>query len=444
MTGETAGKAIVIGSGIAGLLAARVLSERFAEVHVLEKDAEPVAPTPRKGVPQGHHVHVLLNRGETILEDLFPGFRKALLDGGSVPATLGRDVNWHVAGRWMPKFDKGMETFFQTRPFLEQVIRTFVSAIPTIHFHYKTAVTGFDYAETGSVRSVRARTQDEEQEVALEADLFVEAAGRGTRLDQELQAAGFTPVPATRVEVDFAYASGLFRLPPSENRDWRAMLIYPKAPEETRAAAIVPVEGDQWLVTAAGYNGDHPPLDAAGFMAFIGTLSQPHIHTVLQDAELLGPIRPFKFKAGVRRHFGGSNRTPGNLLVLGDAICSANPFFGQGIAVAAQEAMVLRDLVKTHGHSPAAWPDRAQKSFYRDIDRILDISWGLAIGEDLKYPSTSGKKPFGFAISRFFKDRVMSSNDPDVARQFYRVMHFAESPLTLLRPRILKALFRGA
>lgn len=440
-----ADRAVVMGSGIAGLMAARVLSDYFGEVIIVERDAKPADTGPRKGVPQGHHIHVLLNRGEQILEELFPGFTNTLREKGSVTATLGKDVRWYLAGRWMPSFDGGMLSFFQSRPFLEEVLRSFVMKIPNVHFQYETVVENLEVdAEANKITSLLLSNKKSEEKQSLTADFYLDAMGRGSPLKQFLQAMSRELPPESVVGVDFAYASALFEIPENTKTDWKVVLIYPKAPDETRSAAIVPVEGNRWLVTAAGYNGDHPPLEHDKYLEFIGSLSQPDVYDAVKSAKLMDKIRPFKFKAGVRRHFEKLNPLPDNMLVIGDVICSANPFFGQGIAAAAQEAMVLEKLFKNNGVVGVLGSARARNAYFQDIAAILNISWGLAIGEDLKYPSTTGQKPFGFAASRWVKDRIMSSDDPEVAKQFYNVMHFVDPPQSLFKPRVLKSVLLGS
>ena len=142
-------RAIVTGSGFAGLLAARVLSDYFQQVVIVEKDNQPSTPVPRKGVPQGHHIHVLLNAGEQILEDLFPGIKSEMLEAGSQTAVLGNEVRWRVAGKWMPPFDGGMTTFFQTRPMLELVLRRRVANVENITFKYGAKSKKYSLSENG-------------------------------------------------------------------------------------------------------------------------------------------------------------------------------------------------------------------------------------------------------------------------------------------------------
>ncbi|HEY4794738.1 MAG TPA: oxidoreductase, partial [Mycobacterium sp.] len=77
MRGESGGHAVVIGASLAGLCAARVLSDFYDRVTIFERDELPSTPANRTAVPQGRHVHLLMARGAMEFEGLFPG----LLDG---------------------------------------------------------------------------------------------------------------------------------------------------------------------------------------------------------------------------------------------------------------------------------------------------------------------------------------------------------------------------
>ncbi|MCF8467427.1 MAG: FAD-dependent monooxygenase [Sneathiella sp.] len=435
-------RAVVIGSGFGGLLAGRVLSDYFREVVIVEKDEEPTNSLPRKGVPQGRHIHVLLNAGEQVMEDLFPGVRDDLLRAGSKTAVLGKDVRWHLAGKWMPPFEGGMMTFFQSRPMLEFVLRLRVSNIDNISFLYSKRSLNFRFStdrkklEAVVLKDVKTGIENEEK-----ADFFVEAAGAGTDLLKQLAASGY-PVPSESVvEPDFAYSSGLFKIPEDWPDTWKSILIYPKAPNDTRGGAFVPVEDGNWMVTAAGYSGDYPPADLMGFLDFLKSLPKPDVFDAVSRAELIGEIEAFKFKKGVRRHFEDLKKFPDGLVALGDAVCRANPFFGQGITVAALEARSLQKNLERVRTSEGVVPSDFARVFFQDVAKILNVSWEMAVGEDFKYPETRGKRPARFAVSRWFKDRIMAANDPEVAKQFYKVMHFVDKPTKLLTAQMLYRTF---
>ena len=435
-------RAIVTGSGFAGLLAARVLSDYFQQVVIVEKDHEPTAPVPRKGVPQGRHIHVLLNAGEQILEGLFPGIKSEMQEAGSQTAVLGNDVRWRVTGKWMPSFEGGMTTFFQTRPMLELVLRDRVTKVKNISFTYGTKNKEYRLSENGGkVTSVVLTDVKSGEESEQNADLFVDTSGASTDIIKQLATFGY-PVPRESiVEPDFAYSSCLMEIPEDWQGRYKSVLIYPKAPEETRAGAFVPVEAGKWMVTAAGYCGDYPPTTPEDFLGFLKSLPEPEVHEAAKNAKLVGEIHSFKFKKAIRRHFEELKKFPEGLVVLGDAVCRANPFFGQGITVAALEALALEKNLKKISRSGDSIPMAIARPFFKDIAKILDVSWEMAVGEDFKYRTTKRRRPVTFALTRWFKDKVMASNDPEVAKQFYRVMHFAEPPTKLLTPKMLYRTF---
>ena len=161
----------------------------------------------------------------------------------------------------------------------------------------------------------------------------------------------------------------------------------------------------------------------------------------VSQANLIGDLHSFKFKKAVRRHFEELRLFPKGLLVMGDAVCRANPFFGQGIAAAALEAQALQRLLQEEVSDGRSDLENLAGRFFKEIAKILDVSWGMAVGEDFKYPGTKGERPGNFAITRWFKDKIMSANDPDVANQFYRVMHFVDKPTKLATPKILYRAF---
>ena len=438
---EVGKRAVVIGSGFAGLLAGRVLSDYFRHVTIVERDVEPATPDPRKGVPQGHHIHVLLKAGEQVLTELCPGITDDLFREGATQAVLGKDVRWHLAGRWLPPFEHGLTTFFQSRPMLEHVLRQHVSRRENIEFNYGQRSIGYRL-NPGGDRMYAAILQDigSGEQSEQQADLIVDASGAGTDILKQLAAFNFPTPRESVVQPDFAYSSGFFEIPEDWPDKWKSILIYPKAPEGTRGGAFIPVEGRRWMVTAAGYSGDYPPTDIEGFLGFLESLPEPDVFDAVSQARLVGDLHSFKFRKGVRRHFEELKQFPKGLLVMGDGVCRANPFFGQGIAVAALEAKVLQKALQQ-----AALVDPGMEKlsgrFFKDVAKILDISWGMAVGEDFKYPETKGKRPGNFVLTRWFKDRIMSANDPEVANQFYRVMHFVDKPSRLASPKILYRAF---
>ncbi|MBC7869536.1 MAG: FAD-dependent monooxygenase, partial [Chitinophagaceae bacterium] len=132
--------AIVIGGSMAGLLTARVLSDHFNRVTIIERDQLPQSADFRGGVPQARHLHTLLVKGQRIMEDLFPGFNEDMLSEGAVPMTWGKDTHFVTTGGYVKHFESTIKSNSFARASLEWLVRRRVSAISTIDFLPETQV----------------------------------------------------------------------------------------------------------------------------------------------------------------------------------------------------------------------------------------------------------------------------------------------------------------
>ena len=121
-------------------------------------------------------------------------------------------------------------------------------------------------------------------------------------------------------------------------------------------------------MTLGGYLGDHPPIDEAGYIEFARSLPKSEIFEVIKDAEPLTSPTPYQFSANLRRHYEELSRFPEGLLVFGDALCSFNPIYGQGMTVACTEALVLRECL-------AAGPHGIARRFFQAASKVIDIPW---------------------------------------------------------------------
>jgi 2-polyprenyl-6-methoxyphenol hydroxylase-like FAD-dependent oxidoreductase len=402
---------VVIGSGMAGLLAARVLSSHFETVTVVEKDSAPDSPAPRPGVPQGHHIHVLLAGGVRALDRLFPGGVDELIRNGAQRFDYGQS-RFHMLGDWMPRITTGLPTLASTRPFLEHHVRNWVRAIPNVQFVYNTMGTPvFDAA-----------------------DLVIDATGRNSRLPAWLADHGFGRVPQTEVGFDLGYATGRFRVPASALPDHPMLYVVGRPPRHTRVGVVLQMEQGIVYGGMGGYQGDHPPADPPGFLAFAKSLVHPEVHRVLAQSELLGPIARFRIPSAVRRHFARMPRFPAGILPIGDCICSYDPAFGHGMTAAAQQAETLDDCLIVHGADGPA----LARDYFRRVDAIVDVPWNLCCGENFKYPGTTGRRPPLFPVTRRVKDALLTRRDPELLTDLYSVATLAAQPRILLRPRTVR------
>lgn len=438
--------AVVIGASMAGLLAGRVLSDHFGSVTLIERDRLLKGAEARKGVPQGQHVHALLKRGATILEDFFPDLSPALAQGGAPFVDTIADVCWYHFGLWKAHFPSGITGYSQSRPFLEGHVRDCLAERANVRFLDGCEVTGLcASADHTRVTGVRLRYCDaEHRQEELEAELVVDASGRGSQAPQWLMSMGYPGVEESIVKVDVGYASRIYRHLDQTFLDQKALIIYPTPPHSKRAGYIFPIEGGCWMVTLAGWLRDYPPGDDIGFLDYARSLPVPNLYEAIKDAETLTPIVTHKFPANRRRHYERIPRLPDSFVVLGDAACSFNPIYGQGMATAALEAHSLSNCLHQHLRVHGDLQGFAHR-FQKKVAKVVRVPWLLATGEDLRYPETEGHRPYGMRLLNWYAGRVheLAGSHPLTTLRFYEVLHMLKSPAALFEPRIMFAvLFR--
>lgn len=437
MMGNQLEGAVVIGGSIGGLLAARSLSSHCKEVVILERDVAPNGAEPRKGVPQGNHGHVLLKGGERAIESLFPGIFDELVEAGTQCIDFAEKARWLHHGVWKTRFKSGFTTHVQTRPFLESHVRRRVEAIPNVTIHYETSVT--ELLATPDNKTVTGVSYKQDDQLnTINADLLVDTTGRASRTPRWLANLGYDAPTESSFEPNLRYVSRLYR--PKNEHDWGVMILYPKMPESKKLGVIFGVEDGQWLVTLVGYLGDHPPTDDEGFLDFAKQLASPEIHQLLQEAEPVSDITAFTYKRQRRRHFEKLDRFPDGLVVLGDAACSFDPVFGQGMSVAALQAVELDKLLGTTRGNLADFP----KKFHKRIAQVADLPWKLATTETRRYPEMSKSQPLLLKFMHWYNGKIYSASesDPEVYACFLKVLHLVAGPHNLFHPKIVWRLLR--
>jgi 2-polyprenyl-6-methoxyphenol hydroxylase-like FAD-dependent oxidoreductase len=436
MERNTFGEAIVIGGSMAGLLAARVLSDYFTNVTIIERDEPSARPEPRRGVPQGRHAHGLLLRGQDTICRLFRNVREELLAAGATQVNMGRDVKWFHFGVWKCRYHSSLDFISASRPLIEWTIAERVRQLPNVKMLHGWSVESAIY-DGHSVSGVRIHRRDDRAvEQRLNADLVIDASGRGSQIPQQLRALGFERPAESAVKIDVGYSTCLFRRPEAA-RDWKALYVVSEPPAK-RGALILPIENDGWMCTVVGMHGDHPPTDHDGYLAFAKSLPVPDIYEALRDAEPLGEVVRYGFPAGLRRHYERLTRFPPGLLVLGDAFCSFNPIYGQGMSAASMYADALQKCLQDRvalGWSLAdLW-----RPFFREAARAADQPWELATGEDFRYPETTGVRGRALKFLHWYTSKVhaAASVSPQVTERFYEVMHLLKAPTALFAPGIV-------
>jgi hypothetical protein len=479
---------------------ARALADVVDRVTVVERDRFPDHPAVRKGVPQAHHLHVLVTAGQRALERLFPGIVDELHRAGAVPVSAPTDILYLTTTGWRQRFPATHRLIGASRELIDWTVHKRLSADARIRFLPGHDVIGLLPAGSGSgaddgsgngsgsdggngngsgngdgsgdgsgrgegngsgngdraVGGVRLRARgltgedgaatgtgaatDAVEELA--ADLVVDASGRGSHAPDWLAALGY-PAPAeTRIDAGLGYASRRYVLPGSALGDWKNILLMPDPPRSGRGGVLYPIENDRWMLTLGGLGDDKPPTDEEGFLGFARGLRSTVIYDAVKDARSDSPIHGFVQTSNHRRHYESMRRWPRGFVVVGDAICAFNPVYGHGMSVAAQTAVALGEHLRTR--PPGAAPlDRTAQAV---AARCAALAWLVATGADSRVPGTTGTRPgLRDRLSHRYLDRVadIANRDPYVSRVLTDVMHLVASPGALLRPGVMARVVRG-
>lgn len=423
------GHAVVIGGSMAGLLAARALDGFFDLVTILDRDSFPEQFDHRRHVPQSRHVHVLLARGRAILEAQFPGITDELVSHGATSRDIGRSSRSYFGRDRLSPGDIGEQSMLVSRPLLEGHVRRRLAATPSVRFLEGYVARGL-VADEGVVTGIRLGGSVDSPLDRLEADLVVDATGRSSQTPGWLATMGYPSVAEDVVKVGLGYASRTFERR-SDDLDGDLVVLVTATPTFPRVGVAVAIEGNRWHVTLGGFAGDHPPTDPVGWQIFAEQLSVSDIADLVRSAPPLCDPVPFRYTASVRRRYERMKRFPEHFVVVGDALCSFNPVYGQGMTVAAMECEILRSCLESG-------LDRIGPRFFRQVKKIVDSPWSIAVGGDLRFPHVEGRPTLKVRVLNRFLDRFAEAAADDVvlARQITRVVNLLERPESLAAPAI--------
>ncbi|MFC5280001.1 FAD-dependent oxidoreductase [Halorubrum rubrum] len=423
-------RAVVLGGSVAGLCAARVLADAFDEVVVLERDPIPETPRPRDGAPQTSHPHAMLEAGRATIEDLLPGFGERLLSAGGLLIDAAREMRYYDGGDFLAEPPERLPMYCASRPLFEHAIREGIARLPSVtqrgnrHFSAYETDAASDHAVTG------VEFRDERGDpTTLPADLVVDATGRTSRTPSWLEEHGYEPPQTESVEVDVTYSTVRVDRPASA----RHALVVPPDPPRTRGAAAIPIEDGRWEVILQGLHGDDAPTDREGLVAFAESFPVAEVAELVRDREWADPeIHRYPFPSSVRRRYDRLDRFPDGLVVTGDAVASFNPIYGQGMSVAALDALALH-----HALAGGGLDDLGRRFFDRTAD-LVEAVWRVAVGADFAFEATTGPKPTGTDAFNRYVDRLVSTahDDGRVTDAYYRVFRLERGPTSLLRPGV--------
>jgi 2-polyprenyl-6-methoxyphenol hydroxylase-like FAD-dependent oxidoreductase len=426
---------VVVGASMAGLMAAKVLADRFDQVLVIERDDLPDEVEARKGVPQGRHVHALLPSGEEVLNRFFPGFRDDLVADGALLVSPEGGISWWQQGGYRSSCE-GPAFLFSSRPFLESQVRRRVQALPNVSFVSGTAegvVT-----DGGRVRAARLRTGQESTDI--DAGLVVDASGRSGQLTRWLDTAGYPSPRVDQVHIDIQYTTRVYSR--TAVPDAKPVVYFVIDIDRMCGGAAFPIEGNRWIVTLAGYHGLRAEPDEKSLLAFAEALPVDDLAAVIRSEEPLSPILTHRFPSSQWRRYEKLSRHLSGAIAIGDSICSFNPLYGQGMSSAALQAEALaRSLQQTQDD-----PEKLPRVFYRAAAKVIANPWAIAVGGDFVSPQTTGPKPPLTDLMNRYVSRlvVAAQSDPVVTGQFAKVTNLMAPPPSLLKPGIALRVWRGS
>lgn len=419
---------------MAGLLAARVLADHFEQVTLLDRDKFPAPGANRKGVPQGKHTHILLELGRQIMEKYLPGLTDDLTRLGATSISdASLNVRWFHSGDFHQPGISGISGIGVSRPSLEAAVRARVLALPNVKAREQSSVlelvTTTDNSRVTGVRLVDRRAGGDKE--TMEADLVVDASGRGSRSPAWLEKSGYERPEEEEVQIGMGYTTCFFRRQP-EHVPGLNGIVFLATPPAKRLGVMLSQDRDRWVVTLGGYLGDHTPTDYQGYLEAAKKLPTQDIYNVIKEAEPLGEPVPYKFPSNLRHHYEKLSHFPQGYLILGDALCSFNPIYGQGMTVAAMEAEALGDCL-SDGRNQLA------KHFFAKANKIIELSWSAAVGNDLGYPEVEGPRTPMVHILNWYigKLHIAAHKDAQVSIAFLKVINMVALPPSLMYPRIV-------
>ncbi len=433
--------AIVIGGSMAGLLAARILSDHFDQVTILERDKVNDAPEARKGQPQTRHLHALLAKGLEVMTRYFPDLPQGLAENGAIIADMGETTRWYTFGGYRVQAPTGFMGALMSRPLLEWQVRRRVLALPNVMLLDEVDVERPVFGAAGRrVEGVQIQERKTGEHKLLRAELTVDASGRGTAAPKWLEAAGYGKPQESAVKVNMGYATRIYRRSPNDLPGADLLIVSGEAPHDKRGGLVFPIEGDRWICTLAGAAADYPPTDEAGFLDYARSLAAPDVYNLISRLEPLSEIISHRLPSSLRRHYEKMERFPEGYLVLGDAVCSFNPVYGQGMTSATLQADALAQLLtgrkSLQGLAPA---------WFKRVAKIVDIPWQMAAGEDFRYAETEGKKAPGTDFINAYGARLHrgTHSDPYLLIEFLKVMNLMQPPTSLFHPRTVWHVLRS-
>lgn len=434
--------AVVIGGSLGGMFAARVLADHFDLVTVLDRDTFPETPDHRSGVPQSHHAHGLLARGQLIIEKLFPNIMREMQTAGALGG--GRLEIISPVGK-LASVDLTKDGTFVSRFLLEWHVRRRLKMLNHVTLQPGTEVTEL-LSTKDRTRVIGAKLRYRngyEGAETISGDLVVDASGRHSKASEWLEALGYDAPPEESINSGIGYASRFYEKPTDFPADWSGIIINGRAPDNPRAGLILPIENDKWHVTVGGFAGYYPEGGETGFLEWAKVLPDPSIYEAVRVAKPLSPVKLYRTPTNRLKHFEQLERQPKGLIFTGDSVCAFNPIYGQGMTTSALDAEVLQATLSKMDCASNGF----ERTFQRRISKAVAAPWFIATGEDLRWKGVelTGSSRSGTAFVHHYVTALLkrARTDRVVSGAYFKMLHMLEPPASLFSPNVMLRVLGG-
>jgi 2-polyprenyl-6-methoxyphenol hydroxylase-like FAD-dependent oxidoreductase len=447
-------RAVIMGGNLGGMAAARVLSDFFDDVIILERDVYPEGYEHRKGVPQSKHPHFLLGAGLDALKQLFPSFADRMQANGAFFERPGLTTANLEGTGWSPQSESPMRMLYASRLVVDPTVRSFVREIENVTILEGVSVEGLLWNEDHTrVTGVRASDRPSGASRMFHADLVVDACGRASRLLRWFKEAGLPPVPRMTLDAKCAYSTVWLEKPEKvpDHIWWNSMAVQPVAGdvplEHQFLGVILPTERNRWIATMGSWNGyESMPTDFESYLAVAKKMRTPWFAEAISRCAPISDVYMTKATANFWNRFDWWEKSIGGIVAVGDANQAFNPFYGQGMSCCARGCLILQEVLRTTSIYDATF----HRGFARKLNEYLEVPWALASGRDSIVEKAEGTEvcPDGiarrltrrYALTMFDVVTRASRVDERVAVQFDKLINikiglneFRRNPEILLR-----------
>ncbi|GGP16145.1 FAD-dependent oxidoreductase [Oceanobacillus neutriphilus] len=440
-------RTIIIGGGIGGLLAAKVLSDYYDEVLIVDRDDFPEEPENRSGVPQGFQPHRLTPRGKMIIEHYFPGISNDLLAQGA--ASSLNKIYRFTNPYGILTMSNAEQDIMCSRALLEWGLRRRMKEISHVRFLAKQNVIGLQTSQDQKMVTgirVRERGQSNLQKV-ITADMVIDASGRQSKLVNWLQDLAYDIPKADVLKVSLGYSTRHYKIAADSEEKWALIHVEGQPVRKQNTGIFAMIENNIVEVLLWNIGGNFPTTNAEKYEQEVAHLADPIMANIWKKLEPITTPRGYRIKELFRNRFEQMPRWPSGLLVLGDALCNFDPIYGQGMTMAAVEVEVLESCLRDQRTNP-------QPSFERRVlqrlQEIIEPIWWLNAVADLKWPGVEyeGRPLKGIAFVQKYFDlylkQVTSQGDFELYSLYWAVNAILFSPSKIINQRMMESILNGS